>query len=321
MRAIAVLAIVLACAVVGLADPPRAAKQIYPTKQNGGREWNLNEASPCSDHMFSPGKPIKKHSGGGWEITGEVRMGVNTLTSGNISNTHQWRDVEITGYVYVIEKFHSSYGSHFSFYGRGGKHTDCSGNLDCCDGSAYKGDLDVDNPGDVWVKKEVFHPKYTDKKGQNKTGAKMLHSWTGWKVAIYNKNNETVVVEGYIDKDATNNWHKAFTVTDTPSSHWSAHGEHHGCKNYLTGKQRGADDVLAWAGPVVTFRSDGLTWAFKELSVREICALGSQAECAKQDHRPNGCHNMEMGDKCAAQSCHVGGPEGIDVPAQWPGLW
>jgi hypothetical protein len=263
--------------------------------------------NPCSDHLFSPQKNIKKHSGGGWEITGEVRMGVLTPISGNSSSQKQWRDVEMTGYVYVIDKFHSDYGSHFSFYGRGGSHTACSGSgLECCDGSSYKVDLDVDKPGEVYTKKEISHPHYASSKGDHQTGATMMHKWVGWKGIIFNRANNSVVIQGYIDKNGDNNWVSAFTVYDNSSSHWAASGGHKGCTNFITGKTRENDDVIAWSGPHVTFRSDGLTWAFKDLSVREICALGSQADCAKIDHRADGCHNMKEGSGCASAKCHIG---------------
>jgi hypothetical protein len=270
---------------------------VYPTK-TGGREWKLDDTSPCSDHLFSPGDPIKKYSGGGWEITGEVRMDVLTALTG--SHSKQWRDVEITGKIYVISTFHSSYGSHFSFYARGGRHTDCGSNNECCDGSAYKGDLDVDKPGDTWGKKELWHVDYASNRGEHSTGVALIKRWVGWKVVIFNVNNHTVHMQGYIDKDADDNWVRAFNISDTGG--WGA-SERSGCKNYLNDKQRTKDEVLAWSGPSVTYRSDGVTWAFKDLSVREVCALGGADKCDNDEF--HGCANMKEGSSCADAKCHA----------------
>jgi hypothetical protein len=116
-----------------LVSPPPAAKhtfkvtEIYPTKP-GGREWFINMADPEGDKLFDPDSPIYKEPDGSWRVGDkadekednnneeQVRMKVGTP-----AGEPQWKNVEITGYVKVLQA--DSPTDHVDWYARGGRHT------------------------------------------------------------------------------------------------------------------------------------------------------------------------------------------------------
>ena len=73
-----------------------------------------------------------------------------------------------------------------------------------------------------------------------------------------------VKMEGYLDDTSSNEWKKVTEVTD--DGEWYSEGdqfEEVECKkprNY----------IVTNSGPIAAFRSDGVQWDFKYLSVREI---------------------------------------------------
>lgn len=254
-------------------------KEIYPTKQNG-REWYVNMTNPKSDKMFSItfNASINKEKDGSWRITNpKVRMNVDTPTG-----KEPWKNVEITGYVKVISlnttakkesnKINSSQkqqqeeGSNLddiSWYARSGRH-----NSEIpCEGTALIGGIHTD--GSVGWKKSIwFTGGYTDERVLNKATKPIIDRWIGWKVVIYNINNDTAVkMESYLDDSAKNSqWTKVTDFIDNGG--WYANTADG--LFFSANCQKPKDYVIVNPGEIVTFRSDNIIWDFKNLSVREI---------------------------------------------------
>lgn len=188
----------------------------------------------------------------------KIRMEVSTP-----AGSPAWKNVEITGYVQVISMLQSDEGA-INWYARGGKHNDRVP----CDGSALHGRLFVNGRAD-W-QKEIWHTGgYTAPKADTiVTDASILGRWIGWKVVIYNINDDTAVkMESYIDNNKDNTWVKVTEMTDDGG--WPARSSDDVYYSVDCGGLP-KDYVVTNSGPIVTFRSDDLTWNFKNLSVREI---------------------------------------------------
>lgn len=237
--------------------------QIYPTKPNG-REWFLNMENPIKDDVFKPKTEISKQSDDSWQVTGaskigrynkEVRMDV---TSPN--NYTYWKNIEVTGYAKVVDAT-PPYDS-LVWYGRGIQHN----SKFPCQGTSLKGAINVD--GSVEWKKEIWHTGgYTNSRGKVKITDSILGRWIGWKIVIYNFNNDTnVKMESYFDNYANNSWAKVADVVDNGG--WYANTSDEIFYSVDCGKPK--DYIVTNPGPVVAFRSDNIVWDFKNLSVREI---------------------------------------------------
>jgi hypothetical protein len=241
-------------------------REIYPTKP-GGREWFINMANPTSDVIFDPQSKIAKRPDGSWQIEGrqtnskfgnEVRMNVNTP-----SGQEPWKNVEMTGYAKVISAADSPSNDHLDWYARGGRHIHDAP----CDGSALKGWLSIDGIAS-WIKEIWFPGGYTDQKEKvQATGNSILGRWIGWKVVMYNIDNDKAVkMESYLDDQNNNHWKKVTDLVDNGG--WYARGSDE--EFYSAGCGRAKDYIITNAGPVATFRSDNIVWDFSDLSVREI---------------------------------------------------
>jgi hypothetical protein len=247
-------------------------KEIYPTKQ-GGREWYLDVNNPLEDEIFDPSAKITRLQDGSW-LVGEddngnyqIRMNVNTPPGQD-----EWKNVEITGYVKVIDTAASGDAaspedsptpiSAIDWYARGGRHNDSVP----CEGTSLKGILRINGLA-AW-QKEIWHTGgYTDTRAVVNATNPILDRWIGWKVVIYNINNDTAVkMESYIDENANNNWRKVNEVVDNGG--WDTNSPD--SVFYSVDCNRSKDYIVTNSGPIVTFRSDNIIWQFKELSVREI---------------------------------------------------
>src|SRR5919112_898809 len=237
--------------------------EIYPTMV-GGREWFINMHNPKNDGIFNPESPITRQPDGSWQIEGrhkigkyneEVRMNVNT-TAGD----KQWKNVEITGYAKVVQA--NPPNDSLDWYARGIRHN----SKVPCEGTSLKGIIYID--GTVEWKKEIWHTGgYTDARDKSKVTDSILGRWIGWKVVMYNINNDTAVkMESYIDDKNNNNWRKVTDLIDDGS--WYANSPDNIFYSANCGKPK--DYIVTNTGPVVTFRSDNMIWDFKDLSVREI---------------------------------------------------
>ena len=238
-------------------------REIYATKQNG-REWFINLDDPTADRIFDPQSKITREPDGSWQIKGrggsgkyedQVRMNVNTP-----KGQQQWKNVEITGYAKVISTESSI--DRLSWYARGGRHSSSVP----CEGTSLKADMRVN--GEVFWQKEIWHTGgYTDERAKAKVTDSILGRWIGWKVVMYNINNDTAVkMESYLDDKNNNNWKKVTELIDNGG--WFANSPD--SIFYSANCGRAKDYIISNGGPIVTFRSDNIIWDFKDLSVREI---------------------------------------------------
>ena len=241
-------------------------KENYPTKQ-GGREWYINMKNPANDSIFTIGTGkddnITRQSDGSWRIAYQkVRMSVDTPPG-----TPMWKNVEITGYAKVNSLFPHNGNSKIGYtdlawFARGGRHTQSSP----CDGLALIGGIHDD--GTVGWKKEIwFTGGYTDELGQAKVTDSIVGRWIGWKVIMYNINNNSAVkMESYLDDKNNNHWVKVTDIIDDGG--WFANTPDSIFYSANCGREK--DYIITKPGPDVAFRSDNLVWDFKNLSVREI---------------------------------------------------
>ena len=241
-------------------------EKIYPTAPSG-REWLIDMDNPTSDGIFDPGRAITMNSDGSWRVSGkdngkyQVRINVKTPPG-----LKEWKNVEITGYIRVVDSLPPSENHNaLVWYARGGIHkADVP-----CDGTSLKGRIHMDGEAD-WLK-EIWHTGgYTSPLGKvNATARLIVDKWVGWKVDIYNIDNDTEVkMESYIDDQATNMWRQVTSVTDDGS--WYASSSDREFYSINCGKPK--NYIITNTGPIATFRSDRIVWDFKNLSVREISA-------------------------------------------------
>ena len=243
-------------------------REIYPTKENG-REWHMNMENPKEDDRFSitSNPNITRQEDGSWRITTPVvRMNVKTL-----EKETNWKNVEMTGYAKIVGVIANSSNkvieNDLTWYARGGKH-----NQEIpCEATAYMGGLY--DTGKVGWKKEIwFVGGYTDERQSAKVTNSLIDRWVGWKVVIYNiNNNSEVKLESYIDNTNTNYWVKVTDLVDDGG--WFAKMPD---SNFFgAGCYKDKDFIITNSGSIATFRSDNLIWDFKNLSIREIDPAGS----------------------------------------------
>lgn len=254
--------------------------KIYSTKENG-REWFANMSDIRDDNLFYTESDLTKQQDGSWRVSAEnlpsENQGQVRLEIGTLDNQDPWKNVEITGYIRVVETTgHDEHKSSdlkniIQWYARGGKHT----NDAPCEGTSLKGRISLD--GNVsWVK-EIWHSGgYTNEKSvvkatsplaskQDSFGRYFDGKWIGFKVAIFNINEDKAVrMESYIDEYATNEWRKVNSLIDV--GNWTSNREDFDDED--CSKPR--NYIVTNSGPIVTFRSDDIIWDFKNLSVREI---------------------------------------------------
>jgi hypothetical protein len=236
-------------------------KKIYPTKK-GGREWYINMDNPKNDSIFNvgSGQNLIRQSDGSWSNTNpQVRMHVSTPPG-----LPMWKNVEITGYVKVIsiDRHNKGIPIDIAWLARGNIHNDHIR----CDGTALNGG--IHNDGTVGWKKEIWFPGgYTDELAHTKVTDPIVGRWIGWKVVIYNINNDSAVkMESYLDDNNNDHWIKVTDLTDNGG--WYANSSDKEFYSAECGKPK--DHVLTNAGPIAAFRSDNMIADFTHLSVREI---------------------------------------------------
>jgi hypothetical protein len=237
--------------------------EIYPTKP-GGREWFIDMYNPTKDPGFKPASNISRQPDGSWQVSGrlengkyagEVRMEVLRLPG-----SAEWKNVEMTGYAKIIPTMNPNDSLVWSV--RGGVHNDTVP----CEGTALKGEIDV-NGTVSWVK-EIWHTGgYTSKRAEVQATDPIIGRWIGWKVVVYNLNNGTAVkMESYLDDKANNQWLKVTDLTDDGG--WYANSPDDIFYSANCGKVK--NYIITNGGPLAVFRSDNMTWNFRDLSVREI---------------------------------------------------
>ena len=251
-------------------------KEIYPTKSGGGREWFINMDNPKDDRLFSitSNIPITRQSDGSWHVSNSlVRMNINTPLG-----IEPWRNVEMTGYVKVIlannmagdnkndsnDENNNTSITDLDWRARGGRH-----NISVpCEGTALNGRIYSD--GRVGWKKEIWHTGgYTNTRSISKVTDSIVGRWIGWKVVMYNINNDNAVkMESYLDDKNNNHWVKVTDLIDNGG--WYADSSDSVFYSANCGKSK--DYIITNSGTIVTFRSDNMILDFKNLSIREIQA-------------------------------------------------
>lgn len=237
--------------------------EIYPTK-SGGSEWFIDMKNPTEDPGFNLGSNITKQLDGSWQINGrldngtyvgEVRMEVSRLTG-----SEEWKNVEMTGYAKIMPSNNPNDSLVWSI--RGGRHNSTVP----CEGTALKGGIDV-NGTVSWVK-EIWHTGgYTNKRAEAQVTEPIIGRWIGWKVVVYNMNNDTAVkMESYLDNRVNNHWLKVSDLIDNGG--WYANEPDP--LFYAANCGKAKDHIIINGGPLAIFRSDNMTWNFRDLSVREI---------------------------------------------------
>jgi hypothetical protein len=243
----------------------------------GGENDNVRLNVPTGDPMNIPSLKRKELA---------VRKDADgVMRGGFMSKFSDWRDVEITCYLYL---FDVGGDDAVGWYARGNRHT----NDVPCEGSKYEPAVHYKD-GDFDVNKETAHG---GSGGQNnhRRGNDLIKPlgllgncvgiWFGYKAIIYNLpsigNYEgtnipifPVKIEAWIDEldDQTdensltpkNNWKKRMETVDNPlKKKWGNDG---GCN--------GVDGItLSWGGPVVTFRADkdSANHAYKHFLMRRV---------------------------------------------------
>ena len=238
-------------------------REIYPTKENG-REWYVNMENPKDDESFAVtfNPNFTKQQDGSWRVSAPiVRMNVKTL-----EGETNWKNVEMTGYAKIVSVFKNSSNkvieNDLTWYARGGKH-----NPEIpCEATAYMGGL-YDNGKVGWKKELCFVGGYTDERQSNKVTNSLLDRWIGWKVVIYNiNNNSEAKLESYLDNTNSNYWVRVTDLVDDGG--WYAKMPD---SNFFdAGCSKDKDSIITNSGSTATFRSDNLIWDFKNLSIREI---------------------------------------------------
>ena len=237
--------------------------EIYPTKP-GGREWFIDMNKPADDPSFNPGSNITKQLDGSWQINGRVYndtyVGEVRMEVGKLPGSEEWKNVEMTGYAKVVPSNNPNDSLVWSI--RGGRHNSTIP----CEGTALKGGIDV-NGTVSWVK-EIWHTGgYTNKRAETQVTEPIIGRWIGWKVVVYNIDNNTAVkMESYLDDRANNHWLKVTDLIDNGG--WNANEPDLLFFSANCGKAK--DHILTSGGPLAIFRSDNMTWNFRDLSVREI---------------------------------------------------
>jgi hypothetical protein len=208
---------------------------------------------------------------------------------GFMSKSSDWRDVEITCYLYLFEV---GGDDAVGWYARGNRHSNSPPKVSC-EGSKYEpaivyktGEFDVNKESAHGGKGKNFHRKRND---LIEPLGNCVGKWFGYKAIIYNlpsigTYNGTAIpifpvkievwideLDNQTDKNSLipmNNWKKRMETVDNPvESKWGNDG---GCK--------GVDGItLSWGGPVVTFRADKNSnndgyshFLMRKVSVREI---------------------------------------------------
>lgn len=255
-------------------------KMIYPTLL-GGETWFFNSTNPEDGQFDRNGAEITRNADGSWHLKpGTTRMYAFTKSAGLLSDVVRaslptydysklpqvgyfykptdWKNVEITIYVNV-----SSYmdRSEMSLVSRSVIHsTDAH---DGCGGSSYHNNIQFTN-GTFRYKKEMWHENrnvsYDIKPFSGITIGSTMDKWIGFKGIIYNLPDGSVKLESYVDKNNNNNWQKATELIDK--------GDWGNDMTHCNANTQGA--AITWGSPMIIFKSTGVTYDFKKLSIRTI---------------------------------------------------
>jgi hypothetical protein len=247
------------------ANDPFGIKKIYSTKQ-GGREWFMNMTNPQNDPNveFTYNPKLVKQNDSSWELDKNDKIRINIDTPKDLT---PWKNIEITGYVKInsfINSTNTNGITDIDWVSRTSIHNE---NLPCAGLSLHGG---IYPDGTVAWKKEIwFTGGYTKEKSIPQITEPIINRWIGWKVIVYNVDNDSAVkMESYLDNTNSNYWVKVFEMTD--DGNWLANSPDK--VFYSANCGRSKDHIVLNPGPIVTFRADNAVLNFKDFSIREIAA-------------------------------------------------
>lgn len=273
-------------------------RKIYPTRP-GGREWTLpDDAQRSSQEWNVEANPIERVGGDVFRTSGN--NGETRLTVASPAGKTWWRNVEMTGY-FRYTRGHDSFNQerHWEFLARSAVHTtedirsaDINGGVRAppgtptwpgypygvgavnghCLGTSYHGNVYV--AGHAFFEKEVSHyDGYAGQRGRIDGVLKNpLGRWFGFKFVLRNADlGRRVHMELWLDAQATGDWKRVSTYDDV-AGRWSAtQAAVDGCTKAPFSYR--PDQLITWAGPWLTFRSDSIEIELRWLSAREISSL------------------------------------------------
>lgn len=183
---------------------------------------------------------------------------------------NDWKDVEMTAYIKFLV---TDPESCFYMYARSGKHVEGKP----CEGTKYAMCLNPD--GTINAEKELWHPGGYSYFPKVSILGDIEGQRVGMKFILYNKpdDNNSVMLECYIDINADNKWRKVYSVID------SGEGEE--------GFTKCGDETtktITWGGPIIGFRGRHIPDGGIEIdnmSVREIVINNSKLDRADRMHR------------------------------------
>lgn len=273
-------------------------RKIYQTRP-GGREWTLpDDAERPSQEWNVEANPVTRVRAGVFRTVGND--GETRLTVGSPRFKIWWRNVEMTGYFRYVRP-HDSFDQerHWEFLARSGKHTtesvrpaDINAGVRAppgtptwpgypfgasavngrCLGTSYHGNLYV--AGHAAFEKEVSH--YAGYSGQRARVDGVLKNplgrWFGFKFVLRNADfGRRVHMEIWLDANGTGDWRRISQYDDV-AGRWSA-GQLYADGCTTAPFHYRPDQLITWAGPWMTFRSDSMEIEFHSLSAREINSL------------------------------------------------
>jgi F5/8 type C domain-containing protein len=250
-------------------------QMIYPTAP-GAETWFFNPNNPEDGQFDENGANIEKNTDGSWHVPpGTTRMDVFTKSAGLLSDQQRssfatydyseldrigywlqpsdWKNIEATGYFKVTS---TSSGDGISFVSRSVRHS--TSIQDGCGGSSYHNNIRFE--GTFQYKKEMWHVDYAILPPSKDGIGSIMNKWVGFKGVVYNLPDGTVKLESYVDKDNNNQWQKVQELVDT--------GDWGDDMTHCNAKTPGA--AITWGSPMFIFKSTGVTYDFKNLSIREI---------------------------------------------------
>jgi hypothetical protein len=250
-------------------------QMIYPTA-SGGETWFFNPNNTEDGQFDENGANIEKNTDGSWHVPpGTTRMDVFTKSAGLLSDQQRsnfatydyseldrigywlqpsdWKNIEATGYFKVTS---TSSGDGISFVSRSVRHSNSI--EDGCGGSSYHNNIRFE--GTFQYKKEMWHVNYAILPPSKDGIGFFMNKWVGFKGVVYNLPDGSVKLESYVDKDNNNQWQKVQELVD--AGDWGDDMTH------CNAKTQGA--AITWGSPMFIFKSTGVTYDFKNLSIREI---------------------------------------------------
>lgn len=268
---------------------PNGVAQIYPTAPDKAPSWTLGfddweartrgwegtvEGSGADIIVTEGGQVRLNVAAEDSDCEGEPDQG-QALEQGYMCSPLDWYNLEMTGYIQLVEAAGAEDDRDWTWYLGGGRHTG-DGPPDGCTGSAYKGNFHYAD-GQTRLRKESWHVNYSNREWKDVPGAPDYTQepdlWVGLKLVRYEFTRDGergLRLEQWADLGGVRD-------DGTPSNDWTlinVEEDHPGAPSWggqATDCGAPADDqILFWGGPFATFRWDDTTSSMRLMSVRAI---------------------------------------------------